>query len=397
MVEVVETVLNSMSNVKQPQRLFMASLFSILMVFQGKATFRNMSRYSHLSEKCFSRWSRREFDFSSFNHLLLEQVSSAMPHRIAAIDASFVSKSGKKTDGLGKFYNGSAGEAQQGLEMSLICMIDLTSNTAYALESQQTIDQAGQSRVDFYANQIVTLAPKMIKQGIQYLVGDAYYSKSSFVDPVLKTGLQVVGKLRVDANLQWLYTGKYKGKGRPRKFDGKVNFDDDLSRFDHLGTDDSGVDIYTSIVHSSLLKSSVRIVMLRWVRDGKVGRALLYSTDVSLDAHMLIQYYRARFQIEFLFRDAKQYTGLTHCQSLRKEAIHLQVNASLSALNILKMEDRERKATNKQTVISIASWKRRKFNQHLMERLFETLGLSIKDQKVRKVYQELSDYGAVAA
>lgn len=85
----------------------------------------------------------------------------------------------------------------------------------------------------------------------------------------------------------------------------------------------------------------------------------MYSTDILLDAMTLIKYYKSLFQIEFLFRDAKQYIGLTHCQSRRKEAIHMQVNASLTALNLLKMENRKEKLSSEPAVISIASWKRR--------------------------------------
>ena len=132
MEEVVKTVLRSMSTVKKPQRIFMLSLFSVLMVFQGKATFRNMSRYSDMSEKRFSRWYRRDFDFSKFNTNLQANALPDDAKRIAGIDASFISKSGKQTDGLGWFYNGAAGEAQKGLEISLVCSIDLASNTAYA-------------------------------------------------------------------------------------------------------------------------------------------------------------------------------------------------------------------------------------------------------------------------
>jgi len=69
-----------------------------------------------------------------------------------------------------------------------------------------------------------------------------------------------------------------KHRSLPRRFDGKIDFED-LERFEHA---------------------------------------------VILDAMTLIKYYKARFQIEFLFRDAKQYTGLTHCQSWRKEAINMQ-------------------------------------------------------------------------
>ena len=37
---------------------------------------------------------------------------------------------------------------------------------------------------------------------------------------------------------------------------------------------------------------------------------LLYSTDLALVPKRLFHLYRARFQIEFAFRDAKQHLGL---------------------------------------------------------------------------------------
>lgn len=43
--------------------------------------------------------------------------------------------------------------------------------------------------------------------------------------------------------------------------------------------------------------------------------ALYFCTDLNLDGYWIYRYYKARFQIEFLFRDAKQHTGLTHCQA----------------------------------------------------------------------------------
>ena len=111
----------------------------------------------------------------------------------------------------------------------------------------------------------------------------------------------------------------------------------------------------------------------------------------------IIRYYKARFQIEFVFRDAKQYTGLLDCQSCSKDAIHTQINALFSALNLIKLADRKEKNTDDETVISIGSWKRRLFNQHLMYRVFEKLGLAMNDEKVMDTYQELSSYGTVAA
>ncbi|MCO1337143.1 hypothetical protein MO867_22745, partial [Microbulbifer sp. OS29] len=110
----------------------MLTLFAVLIVFQGKTTYLNMERYSSASEKRFRRWSRRNFDFAQFNKELFIQEFPHNQERIAAIDASFVSKSGHKTEGLGWYYNGSAGESQHGLEISMISITDLKSNTAYA-------------------------------------------------------------------------------------------------------------------------------------------------------------------------------------------------------------------------------------------------------------------------
>ena len=63
MEALVEKVLHGMSSVNRPQRTFVAGLLAVLMVFQGKANFRNLSRYCGMHEKRFSRWCRRPFDF----------------------------------------------------------------------------------------------------------------------------------------------------------------------------------------------------------------------------------------------------------------------------------------------------------------------------------------------
>ena len=159
MEDIVDTVLHSMSNINKPQRFFMAALLNVLMVFQGKANFRNMSRYSPLSEKRLSRWYGRAFELTQFNTTWLSHTLLDEQGCIAAIDASFMSKAGKQTDGLGWFYNGSMSQPQRGLEASVICRIDLKSNTAYALEARQTIDQVGKTRVDRYAEQVVAMSP----------------------------------------------------------------------------------------------------------------------------------------------------------------------------------------------------------------------------------------------
>ena len=397
MESIVKTALDAMSNVKKPQKTFIVLLFSALVVFQGKANFRNLSRYSSMSEKRLSRWYRRPFDFFNFNCLILSDVFLKTGELIAALDASFMTKSGKKTDGLGMFWCGCTGKAERGLELSLLSVVDLQSNTAYALDAQQTLDQKKKTRVNLYAEQVLTLVKKLIELRIKYLAVDAYYFKQKFVSPVVASGLHIVGKLRGDADLLWVYNGPYSGRGRPKVYGGKVNPNKDLERFEHVGKLETGEEVYTAKVFSKCLKYWIRVVMLRVKRNKKMGIALLYSTDAELEAMTLIKYYKTRFQIEFAFRDAKQYTGLLDCQSCQKEAIHTQINASFSALNLLKLEDLRAKNTQGRSVISIASWKRLKFNQHLMCRVFDRLGLPLSSDKVMDAYEQLSGYGTIAA
>ena len=72
----------------------------------------------------------------------------------------------------------------------------------------------------------------------------------------------------------------------------------------------------------------------------QVQIALLFSTDLLLGAKTLVHFYKARFQIEFLFHDAKQFLGLNHCQARCRQAWHFHFNTSMTALNPIKLEER---------------------------------------------------------
>jgi hypothetical protein len=66
---------------------------------------------------------------------------------------------------------------------------------------------------------------------------------------------------------------------------------------------------------------------------------VLGSTDPDLNGHKLIDLYVARFQIEFLFRDSKQFTGLLDCQARAEAALDFHFNASLATLNLVRAAD----------------------------------------------------------
>ena len=122
-------------------------------------------------------------------------------------------------------------------------------------------------------------------------------------------------------------------------------------------------------------------------------RALLFSTDTSLDALSLYRYYQARFQIEFLFRDAKQFTGLGDCQARSEQALYNHFNASFTALNLLKWQDRQ--MSPQRTPISIASWKRRCFNVLFMERIFSNSAFDLSFIKSTPAYHDLCNFGEI--
>jgi hypothetical protein len=68
-MKILENILLKMSNLGEHQKKFIITLITTLTLNRGKANFRNLSRYSSLSEKTYSRWSRRQFDFIELNRL----------------------------------------------------------------------------------------------------------------------------------------------------------------------------------------------------------------------------------------------------------------------------------------------------------------------------------------
>ena len=51
----------------------------------------------------------------------------------------------------------------------------------------------------------------------------------------------------------------------------------------------------------------------------------------------MLLYYHSRFQIEFLFRDGKQHTGLNDSQARSENKLYFQFNASLTSINVAKV------------------------------------------------------------
>jgi hypothetical protein len=206
-------------------------------------------------------------------------------------------------------------------------------------------------------------------------VANGYYYRYQFWEAVRELNLDFIGKLRVDANLRSLYTGEQKKLGVPRKYDGKVDCQD-LSRLNFFKYIKPGVSLYTLVVWSCCLNCQISLACISEVQaNGKIKNALLFSTDIHLRPEQIVEYYQARFQIEFIFLDAKQYTGLSDCQARHLRRLDFHFNASLITLNLAKPELCSYHSSAKSFVFYICSYKRLKFNKHLLYTFIDKLDL----------------------
>ena len=109
--------------------------------------------------------------------------------------------------------------------------------------------------------------------------------------------------------------------------------------------------------------------------NGKIKNILLFSTDINLPAEQILEYDQARFQIEFIFRDAKQFTGLSDCQCRSSQRLDFHFNASLIAFNLAKYEGYNCHLSSATFVFLICYYKRREFNTHLLYTFINKLDL----------------------
>lgn len=393
---IIEESFRGMSEIGEYQKQFLGILFSTVLLLRGKFNFSNLARHSELSEKTYRRGFRRDFDFEQFNlQCILQRPFQG--NLVAVMDASYIPKRGSKTYGLGKFYSGCLGKAVKGLEISEIALIDQNSRQAFALSTKQTVDEVGKTRTELYAKQLKDSAPKFPEE-LRYLLVDGYYSKKGFVDSAceVKQGLELIGRLRCDANLNYLYQGKYSGFGRPKRYDGKVDFKD-LSRLVYEGEIDQDLHVYTQTVWHLRLKRTIRIVLLLNTSKAKARYILLFSTDLFLSGIEILDLYRLRFQIEFLFRDAKQFTGLNDCQARDQKALSFHFNTSLSAVNLAKLDlllQHQNKHCPKDAfVFSLSTYTHRLFSHSLLSRLFRNLDFDLTSTKVHQAFQNALAFG----
>jgi hypothetical protein len=142
-----------------------------------------------------------------------------------------------------------------------------------------------------------------------------------------------------------------------------------LSRFNEVGQDGE-VYLYAACLNHVRFQRTLRFVaLINPVPDNSSQPLLLFSTDPALNAWKIYRYYNARFHIEFIFRDAKQFTGLVDGQVRDAEHLDFHFNAVLTSLNLAKAELISSQPVDQPAVCSIASIKAEYFNQYYLDRI----------------------------
>lgn len=392
----IMSVLLKMQNINSWRKEFVTETLILFLCIKGRINFLQLGRFGKHKEQRYRQQFEKPFDFLTFNKELT--LSQGSGRYVVAFDPSYINKAGKHTPGIGYFWSGCANRAKWGLEIGGLAAIDIDNHTAFHLEAVQTMAEKDRSLADWYAG-VVSERKEHLRELSQYLVADAWFAKHSFVDHVLKADMHVISRLRDDADLRYLHQGEPTGKrGRPKKYDGKVdNTNIDMSHFKLMSKDDQA-EIHSAIVYSISLKRNIKVVHALYFNDkGKQKHKLYFSTDTNMDASDILQYYQSRFQIEFLYRDGKQHTGLNDCQARSKNKLNFHFNASLTAINLAKITHWLSVPKHLRKAFSMTDIKTINHNALQLNLFFDKFGINPHLPKNQKKARELLYYGTIAA
>jgi DDE superfamily endonuclease len=282
-------------------------------------------------------------------------------------DDVVVSKSGKQTHGVGRFYSGLAQRVIPSMSFLAISLIDVKARRSYPLQigqnqpksrsKQQVSDKPKRkrgrpkgSKNHVKADPILTpelsllvhiLSEILTRLGLlklKHIVLDGKFGNYPSTWAVRQTGLHIISKMRQDAALYFPYKGSKPARGSTSRYGEKINYSnlpaEALSESRIEG--DYCIEIYQMRLFHKDYPDALNVVVIvkTHLKTGKRGHVVLFSTDLDLSAAQIVDYYSLRFQIEFNFRDAKQYWGLEDFMNITPTAVSNAVNLSFLMVNL---------------------------------------------------------------
>jgi hypothetical protein len=367
----------SRTNVRRLSRIVKA-----LLAMTGRVTLLGLSRWG--GKGCSYRTVQRFFGeqlpwVQLYWQFFVAQLYRSEREYLLAGDESVITKSGKKTYGLDHFFSGLLSKVVPSIAIFALSLIDVEERRSYPIRVEQVIRSDAEKAAARAKKQQrkakqkakvkgkpgrpkgsknrdktqVELTPelqriqKMVKKqlaifqgllSITYLVLDGHFGNNHALQMVRQCGLHLVSKLRCDAALHFVYQGAYAGKGPPRKYGDKINYA--KLPDEYLVATQTDKKIETRIYQAQMLhhefaqQLNVVIIHKTNTKTGACAHVILFSSDLKLSYDKIVDYYRLRFQLEFNFRDAKQYWGLEDWMNVKEVPLTNALNLSLFMVNV---------------------------------------------------------------
>ena len=399
----------------------------------GRVTMLGISRWTEKggSYRTVQRFFKGTHKWAELRWLLIKSQlkETCLGTRVLIGDEVVVTKTGKKTHGLSRFFSSIQNQAVPSLCFINLSLLHVESSQSYPLLAEQLLKKKVQAtapkqaqkkgkrgrpkgsknknRTDVILSAFQLQLQGCIRQGldligssltIDYFVYDGALGNNAGLQTVKQVGLHLISKLRHDSMLYFPFVGEPKGRGQPKKYGDKLTLGAlteknlcDISVKKNVETK-----IYQVHVWHKKFSSLLNVVVLvkRNMITGKVAKVLLFSDDLELAYDKLIHYYRLRFQIEFNFRDAKQYWGLEDFMNIREEQVTNAANFSLfmvtfSQLLLPKMDELEHKS-----MLDLkATFRARKYTY----RIINALNLNAKEFLIDRSVFQSAEIGKIHA
>ena len=169
---------------------------------------------------------------------------------------------------------------------------------------------------------------------LEYLLLDGKFGHNNAVQMTRQMGLHLVSKLRYDSALFL----PYQGTNSRRKYGDKLNPRQMPQQFlcHSITEGDWRIERYqVQVLHKEFAQPlNVVIVLKTHLKTQQQGHVILFSSDLTLNHDKLIELYSLRFQIEFNFRDAKQFWGLEDFMNISQTAVTNAVNLAFFMVNL---------------------------------------------------------------
>jgi putative transposase len=306
-------------------------------------------------------------------------------------DECVVTKSGKETYGIDHFFSGLVNKVVKGIAIFTLAVVDVNERRSYPLSVEQVIRSEAEkeaaktkkkakikkdpnvpkkkpgrpkgsknrdkTQVDFTPElkRIQNMLKKQLEmlQGIvttHYLALDGHFGNNNALQMVLQCGLHLISKLRCDSALYFRYDGDQKKKGPHKKYGQKVDYRNIPNKYLVQKSTDGHIEnhVYQAkMLHKEFAQPlNVVIITKTNLKTGACANVNLFSSDLELSWEKIIDYYSLRFQIEFNFRDAKQYWGLEDFMNTKEVPLTNALNLSLFMVNVSLVLLREFWQTN---------------------------------------------------